>query len=143
MAFGIFPRERAGRVMVMDDEPDIRKVIRTHLEKANYEVVEAENGEEAIKLLNSGDNPVYVDTILCDIRMPKVNGVEAIRYFRQQYPALPLVVLTGFPDVHMATSLLKEGVMDYLVKPVEKDTLIATIKKAVESREMFKNQFAT
>lgn len=137
------PREQFGRVMVVDDEADIRKVVRMHLEKANYEVIEATNGEEAIALLNSGDNPVYVDVILCDIRMPKVNGVAAIEYFRQQYPSLPIVVLTGFPDVQMATSFLKQGVLDYLVKPVEKEHLIATIKKAVDQHEMMKGQFTT
>lgn len=143
MAFGMLPRGRFGRVMVVDDEADIRKVIRMHLERANYEVVEAQNGEEAIRLMNSGDNPVYVDTILCDIRMPKVNGVEAIQYFRQEHPFIPIVVLTGFPDLNMATSLLKDGVTDYLVKPVGKDKLVAAIKKAVDSRELRKNQFTT
>lgn len=137
------PRGQLGRVLVVDDESDIRKVVRTHLEKANYEVIEAENGAEAIKLLNAGDNPMYVDMILCDIRMPKLNGIDAIEYFRTEYPALPLVVLTGFPDLQMATSLLKQGVMDYLVKPVEKEKLIDTVKKAVESRLVFKDQFTT
>lgn len=135
------PRGQIGRVLVVDDEPDIRKVVRTHLEKADYEVIEAENGAEAITILNTGDNPMYVDTILCDIRMPKLNGIEAIEYFRKEYPSLPLVVLTGFPDLQMATALLKQGVMDYLVKPVEKDKLIDTVKKAVDSRLVFKNQF--
>lgn len=137
------PREQFGRVMVVDDEADIRKVVRTHLTKANYEVIEAENGEEAIKLLNQGDNPVYVDTILCDIRMPKVNGIEAIQYFRQQYPSISLVVLTGFPDLQMATSLIQQGVLDYLVKPVEKDRLVATVKKAVDQHQLMKGQFTT
>jgi len=137
------PRQQLGRVLVVDDEPDIRKMVRTHLERANFEVVEAENGSDAIALLNSGDNPVYVDMILCDIRMPKLNGIDAIDYFRREYPALPLVVLTGFPDLHMATTLLRRGVTDYLVKPVEKDKLLQTVHKAVEAREMFKNQFAT
>ncbi|MBI3603726.1 MAG: response regulator [Nitrospirae bacterium] len=137
------PRKQFGRVMVVDDEADVRKVVRMHLEKANYEVIEATNGEEAIVLLNSGDNPVYVDVILCDIRMPKVNGIAAIEYFRQQYPSLPIVVLTGFPDVQMATSLLKQGVLDYLVKPVEKEHLIAAIKKAGDQHQMMKGQFTT
>ncbi|MBM4124173.1 MAG: response regulator [Nitrospira sp.] len=137
------PREQFGRVMVVDDEADIRKVVRMHLEKANYEVIEAANGSEAIALLGSGDNPVYVDTILCDIRMPKVNGLELIEYLRQQYPSIPIVVLTGFPDVQMATSLLKQGVLDYLVKPVENEHLITTIKKAVDHHEMMKGQFTT
>ncbi len=137
------PREQFGRVMVVDDEADIRKVVRMHLTKANYEVVEAENGEQAIILLNEGDNPVYVDAILCDIRMPMINGIEAIQYFRREYPSIPLVVLTGFPDLQMATSLLKQGVMDYLVKPVERDQLIATIRKAVDQHQLMKGQFTT
>ncbi len=129
-------RPQFGRVLIVDDETDIRKVVRMHLEKAKYEVLEAENGEDAIRLLNTGDNPMMVDAILCDIRMPRVNGIEAIAYFRQQFPNTPLVVLTGFPDLNMATSLLKQGVVDYLVKPVDRDQLVATIKKAVESREI-------
>ncbi|HZS12675.1 MAG TPA: response regulator [Nitrospirales bacterium] len=141
MAFGILPREQFGRVMIVDDEADIRKVVRMHLEKANYEVIEAENGDEAIKLLNAGDNPVYVDTIICDIRMPKINGVDAVAYFRRQYPSLPILILTGFPDVKMATSFLQQGVVDYLVKPVERDVLVNAVKRAVDQHEMFKDQF--
>lgn len=141
MAFGILPREQLGRVMVVDDEADVRRVVRGHLEKANYEVIEAENGEEAIALLNAGDNPVYVDTIICDIRMPKINGADAISYFRREYPSVPILVLTGFPDLKMATSFLQQGVVDYLVKPVEREHLIAAVARAVEQHEMFKGQF--
>jgi two-component system chemotaxis response regulator CheY len=129
--------------MVVDDEPDIRRVVRMHLEKANYEVIEAQNGEEAITLLNSGDNPVYVDTIICDIRMPKMGGVDAVSYFRREYPSIPLLILTGFPDVKMATSFLQQGAVDYLVKPVERDVLVAAVKRAVDQHEMFKGQFTT
>ena len=142
MAFGILPREQLGRVMVVDDEPDIRKVVRLHLEKANFEVIEASNGEDAIKLLNAGDNPVYVDAIICDIRMPKVNGIDAINYFRTQYPSVPIIVLTGFPDVKMATSFMQHGVVDYLVKPVEREALVTAVKKAVD-KHLFDEEFAT
>ena len=131
-----------GRVLIVDDERDIRKVVRLHLEKAGYEVQEAENGEDAIRILNSGDNPVCVDTIICDIRMPKINGVEAIQYFRKEYPSLPVIVLTGFPDVSMATSFLKQGVVDYLVKPVEKERLLQAVKTAVDSH-VFDDHFTT
>ncbi|MBI4401252.1 MAG: response regulator, partial [Nitrospirae bacterium] len=91
--------------------------------------------------LNSDDNPLMVDTILCDIRMPRINGTEAIAYFRTQYPSVPVVVLTGYPDVELAVSLLRQGVMDYLVKPVSKDELLTVIKKSVDQHEILKDQF--
>ena len=125
-----------GRVLIMDDEPDVRKVARLTLEKAGYEVMEAEDGEKAIAEINRGENPLMMDVIICDIRMPKVNGVEAINYFKSQYPHVPLIVLTGHPDVDMATTFLKQGVVDYLVKPVEADKLRGSVAKAMEQREL-------
>lgn len=125
-----------GRVLIMDDETDIRKVVRMTLQKAGYDVLEAENGEKAIEVLNSGENRLLLDVIICDIRMPKVNGIEAIAYFRKNYPRVPLIVLTGFPDTDMATSLLREGVLDYLVKPVEGEKLKAAVARAMEQREL-------
>ena len=124
-----------GRVLIMDDEADVRKVVRLTLEKAGYEVMEAEDGEKAIEEIQRGENPILMDTIICDIRMPKINGVEAIEYFQTQYPRVPLIVMTGHPDVQMATSFLNGGVMDYLVKPVESEKLIASVGKAVSSKD--------
>ena len=125
-----------GRILVMDDEPDIRKIVRMTLEKAGYQVLEAEDGEKAIQVLNTGENRMMLDVIICDIRMPKINGVEAITYFQKEYPRVPLIVLTGFPDTEMATSLLRSGVVDYLVKPVEGEKLKAAVAKAMEQREI-------
>lgn len=130
-------RKSMGRVMIVDDEENIRKVARLTLAKAGYEVIDAKDGGEAIEALNSGENPLLVDVIVCDIRMPKINGVEAISYFRSQYPSVPIIVQTGFPDLNLATSLMKQGVSDYLVKPVENERLIAAVAKAVEERAMF------
>ena len=125
-----------GRILVMDDEPDIRKIVRMTLEKAGYQVLEAEDGDKAIQILNTGENRMMLDVIICDIRMPKINGVEAIAYFRKEYPRVPLIVLTGFPDTEMATSFLRQGVVDYLVKPVEGEKLKASVAKAMEQREI-------
>jgi two-component system, chemotaxis family, chemotaxis protein CheY len=132
-----------GRIMVVDDEAQVRKPIGITLQSAHYEVIEAEDGEQAIRLLQSGDNPLLVDTILCDIRMPKINGTEAIQYFRTQFPTVPVIVLSGYPDVDLAVSLLKQGVLDYLVKPVEKDRLLEVIKKSVAQHVIMKDQFKT
>ena len=133
---------RQGRVLVVDDEVQVRKPIYLNLTKAGYEVVEASDGQQAIEALNSGDNPLMVDTILCDIRMPKIYGSEAIAYFRSQYPSIPVVVMTGYPDVELAVSLMKHGVLDYLVKPVSRDELLTVIRKAVDQHVVLKDQFA-
>ena len=74
--------------------------------------------------------------VLPTVLVPKVNGIEAIAYFRQNYPRVPLIVLTGFPDTDMATSLLRQGVVDYLVKPVEGEKLKASVARAMEQREL-------
>lgn len=125
-----------GLVLVVDDEPDVRKVVRMTLEKAGYDVIEAEDGEKAIQEVQKGENPLMLDVIISDIRMPKINGVEAINYFQQQYPRVPLIVLTGFPDMEMATEFLKQGIVDYLVKPVEKEKLIKSVATAMEKRDL-------
>ena len=125
-----------GRVLVVDDEPDIRKVVKMTLEKSGYEVLEAENGEKAIDVINSGENRLLLDVVICDIRMPKINGAEAVAYFRSNYPRVPLIVLTGFPDPDMATSFLRQGVVDYLVKPVQGETLRSAVARAIEQREL-------
>ena len=125
-----------GRVLVVDDEPDVRKVVKMTLTKAGYDVIEAEDGEKAIEAIQEGENPLLLDVIISDIRMPKINGVEAINYFQQQWPRVPLIVLTGFPDMEMATGFIKKGVVDYLVKPVEKEKLTSAVAKAIEQREI-------
>ena len=97
--------ETKGRVLIVDDEPDVRKVVKMTLTKAGYDVIEAEDGEKAMAVIKEGENPLLLDVIISDIRMPKVNGVEAMNYFQQQWPSVPLIVLTGFPDMEMATGI--------------------------------------
>jgi DNA-binding NtrC family response regulator len=125
-----------GRILVVDDEPDVRKVVRLSLKKAGYDVIEAEDGQQAVQEIKSGENPLLLDVILSDIRMPKLNGLEAIQFFQNEFPHVSLIVLTGFPDLTMATSLMKNGIIDYLVKPVEKEKLLTAVAKAMEQREI-------
>jgi two-component system chemotaxis response regulator CheY len=134
-------KSRLGRVLVVDDEANVRRLITITLTKSGYDVVEAEDGGQAIAALNAGDNPLMVDTILCDIRMPRINGLEAIEYFRSQYPSVPVVVLTGYPDVELAVALMKKGVLDYLVKPVSKEELVTVIQRSVQEHRILKDQF--
>jgi len=137
-----------GRVLVVDDEPDVREVIKRILTKAGYDVIEAEDGEKAIEAINEhvlvidktgtkrGENPLLLNVVISDIRMPKINGVEAIHYFQQQWPRVPIIVLTGFPDMEMATDFVKKGVVAYLEKPVKKETLLSAVAKALAQRKI-------
>lgn len=122
-----------GKIMVVDDENDVRDVIRLQLEQKGLNVVEAVDGQNAIDILKSGDNMVNVGLILCDIRMPKVNGVECIDFLRKEAPGIPIVVITGYPDTELATRLMKTGVKDYLVKPVEKEKLMAVVDEQISA----------
>ena len=122
-------------VLVIDDEQEVREVIRLQLGGTRYELLEAEDGEQGIEFLN--ENALTVDVIICDVRMPKINGVEAVKYFHQEYPATPVIVLTGYPDVNLAVEFMKQGAVEYLVKPVEKEQLIDAVEKAAAKRTLF------
>ena len=123
-------------VLVLDDEADVRSAIRLQLKGTRFEILEAENVEQAIGLL--ADNPISIDVIICDVRMPGVSGVEAIATFQREYPTTPVIVLTGFPDVGLAVDFMKkQDVVEYLTKPVEKDKLIAAVEQAAQGRKLF------
>ncbi|MBI5745564.1 MAG: response regulator [Nitrospirae bacterium] len=131
-------QKHAGRVLVVDDEPDVRKAVRLTLTKAGYEVVEAEDGQKGIEAIKSGYNPLKLDVVICDIQMPKINGMEAIAYFRSQFPSVPVVVITGKPNLQGATTLFKQGIVEYLLKPVAPEKLVEVVNKAVKERVPFK-----
>jgi len=125
---------RQGRVLVVDDVASERKAISLTLAHAGYEVVEAESGEQAIKLAQDVHHPLAIDVVLCDIRMTPGDGVETITFFRRKYPATPVVALTAHPDVELAVSLMRRGVVDFLVKPVLQEELRMVVRRAVEQR---------
>jgi len=125
-----------GRVLVVDDEDSIRSVLRMMLTQAGYDVEEADDGGKAVEVLNSGDNPLMLDAIICDIRMPRINGVEAIAYFRAQYPSLPVIVLTGYHDEPLASSLRRQGIVEFLEKPAEREQILASVAQAIAGRRI-------
>ena len=129
-----------GRILVVDDEADVRKSVRLILTKAGYDVREAEDGEKAIAQIKSNDNPFKVSLIICDIHMPKVNGMEAIAFFRQEFPSVPVIVLTGKPELAGAADLFKQGIVDYLEKPISPEKLTEAVHKSVRDN-VFRGPF--
>ena len=126
-----------GSVLVVDDEADVRRSVCLILSKAGYDVIEAEDGEAGINALKSGDGPIAVDAIICDLDMPKMGGIEAIPNFLFQFPSLPIIVLSGSGKLESATRLFKpgvlfkEGVVEFLSKPIDQERLISAVNKAV------------
>lgn len=121
---------KLGRVLVVDDVAVVRRSIRMILANAGYEVLEAENGVQAIEIVQDAGGRHPVDAILSDLRMPQVDGVDLIVYFRTRYPEIPVVVLTSYTDVELAVSLMRKGAMDFLVKPVLQGELLEVIGRA-------------
>jgi len=126
-----------GKILIVDDEQDVRDIFSDRLEKGGYNPIVAENGEEAIALLRSGDNMINVGLIMCDIRMPKVNGIECIAFLKQEAPGIPVVVVTGYPDPEMARDLIARGIKEYLVKPVDNETMMKMVNRIVAEGKDF------
>ncbi|MEI8014184.1 MAG: response regulator [Nitrospira sp.] len=122
-----------GRVLVVDDEVDVRKSVRLILSKAGYDVVEAEDGEAGVRAIKRGDNPFALGAIICDLQMPNMSGMEAIPYFRSQFPHASVIVLSGEVTTERAKVLHKQGVSDILSKPINQVTLLAAVKKVFDA----------
>jgi DNA-binding response OmpR family regulator len=123
-----------GRILVVDDEAAVRESVRLVLAHSGYEVLEAEGGAQAMETVRSGDNPTRLDAVILDLYMPKIHGQEVIFYLRSKFPTIPIIVLTGKPDVPDIIRSFDEGVVDFLVKPVHPDNLLAAVAKAVQGR---------
>jgi DNA-binding NtrC family response regulator len=120
-----------GRVFIVDDEAHVRKTVGLVLTQGGYEVLEAVDGEDAIAAIQSYPPGFSVQAIICDIDLPKVNGHDLIAFIRAKLPSVPIIVLTGYPDVQGATSLFKQGVVDYLIKPAQAQTLLDAVRRAI------------
>jgi DNA-binding NtrC family response regulator len=120
-----------GRVLIVDDEEHVRKTVGLALKQGGYEILEAVDGDQAIATIQSSPAGFSVHAIICDIDLPKVNGHDVIAFIRAKLPSVPVIVLTGQPDVQGAASLFKQGVVDYLIKPAQAQTLLDAVRRAI------------
>src|SRR5277367_4179219 len=121
------------RILVVDDEPYVRTVIAAMLEKAHYRPVLAGNGLEAMERLQS--DPPY-DLVLSDIMMEGLDGMSLLERLRELQPDTPMVMVTAIHDVGVAISAIRKGAYDYLLKPFEKEQLLATVRRALDHRRL-------
>lgn len=126
-----------GRILIIEDDQDIRDILKHQLEQGGHQVIEAKDGQEGIDLMKKGSNLLQVGLIITDIRMPKVNGIEAIDYIHANAPSIPIMVVTGYPDTELAVNLLQKGAKEFLVKPVEKESLLRKVSVILSSKQEF------
>lgn len=102
-------------ILIVDDEPPIREILRVFLGDLGYETEAVEDGESAIELLED-HRP---DMVLLDVRMPGMNGLEVLRAAMEMYPDLPVIMISGYADEDLAREALSQGAYDFFLKPFD------------------------
>lgn len=121
-----------GRVLVVDDEADVRKSVRLILTKAGYDVEEAEHPEAGATLVKSGANRLPLNAIITDLSMPTVNEIIVIPYLHSQFPSCPIIVLSGSKMLERSTKMFKDAGVEFLTKPINQEQLLGAVDKAVK-----------
>ena len=118
----------SARILVVDDDPDIREVIKDRLQSLGYDVSTASDGVECIALLSKQ----VPDLILLDIEMPNMNGLDALGEIRRREIDVPVLMITAYGTVERAVQAMKAGAYDFIPKPFEPDHLLMTVQRALE-----------
>ncbi len=120
------------KLLIVDDEPNIRKGLSEFLEEEGYLVFEAENGKHALEILQSED----IDLIITDLRMAPISGEQLLQRVVSKYPTVSVIVLTGHGTIDNAVQVMHKGAYDFIVKPVDLRRLLLLIRRALRSREL-------
>lgn len=119
-------------ILIVDDEKAIRRSLKDILELEGYKVDEATNGEEALEKVA---NEVY-DLILCDIKMPKVDGMEFLEKSREIIPDIPVIMISAHANVEIAVDAVRKGAYDFFTKPPELNRVLISIRNAIERADL-------
>ena len=120
------PPTESRRVLVVDDDPGQRSLLTSFLKGQGFETVSAESGEEALKVLES----TAIEIMISDVRMPGISGLETLHRIRERTAALPVLLVTAYPDIREAVGAMRDGAVNYLQKPIDLDELLSTVRKA-------------
>jgi two-component system, NtrC family, nitrogen regulation response regulator NtrX len=120
------------RILIIDDERSIRSTLREILEYEKYEIVEANDGAEGLQLLKKED----FDLVMCDIKMPKMDGMEVLSAASEIKPDLPFIMISGHGTIDTAVEATKKGAYDFLQKPPDLNRLLITVRNALEKKEL-------
>jgi len=119
-------------ILLVDDETDLREVLDISLSHSGYNVLTAENGTQALSILNDNDIPV----VITDIKMPGIDGIELLRKIKNKNPEAEVIMLTGHGDLELAIKSLKHEATDFITKPINDDALEIALQRAFEKIQM-------
>jgi DNA-binding NtrC family response regulator len=121
------------KILVIDDQPSIRKTLREILEYESFEVDEAEDGQKGFDMFNKES----YDLILSDIKMPKLDGIEFLdKVMASANPDVPVIMISGHGNIETAVDAIKKGAYDYIPKPVDLNRLLVTVRNALEKKNL-------
>ncbi|WP_027707617.1 sigma-54-dependent transcriptional regulator [Zooshikella ganghwensis] len=115
-------------ILIVEDDPDLREALADTLALTDFSYLLAEDGQQAIQLLQSKS----IDMVVSDVNMPEVDGYQLLQWVRQHAPQLPVLLMTAYGSVSQAVEAMKQGAVDYLVKPFEPDALLAEIRRVLQ-----------
>jgi len=124
------------KILIVDDEPDMRLAIKNVLKIRGYDSIEAGDGKKAVELVEK-ENP---DLVLLDIRLPGMDGVEALERIRKFNKKVPVVMITGYGHIQSAVDVMKLGAQEYLQKPFENAELIEVVRRFTEEKNIYKDE---
>lgn len=119
-------------ILLVDDEADLREVLDISLSDTGYEVLTAENGVQALNILNEND----IQVVITDIKMPGIDGIELLRKIKNKNPETEVIMLTGHGDLDLAIKSLKHEATDFITKPINDDALEMALVRAFEKISM-------
>lgn len=122
------------KILIIEDEASIRRVLCKIIaeENTNYKVFDAEDGVQGLEKVKNED----FDLILCDIKMPKMDGVEVLEAVKKIKPEIPVVMISGHGDLETAVNTMRLGAFDYIAKPPDLNRLLNTVRNALEKKSL-------
>src|SRR5256884_7700029 len=123
----------AERILVVDDEEAIREIVSSMLSNAGYQTRQAASGVEALATINSGEP---FDLMLSDLMMPEMDGITLLERMKEARPDMPAIMVTAVHDISVALAAIRNGAYDYLLKPFEREQMLAIVRRALEHRKL-------
>src|SRR5450755_1361704 len=121
------------RILVVDDEESIREIISSMLSAAGYKTRSASSAVEALAILNASGE---FELMLSDLMMAELDGIALLERSKEKYPDMPVIMVTAVHDISVALAAIRNGAYDYLLKPFEREQLLATARRALENRRL-------
>ena len=119
------------RILIIDDEAPIRRVLRDILENENYQVEDASTGKEALQHIKDQE----FDAVFCDIKMPEMDGIEVLESIRQESD-VPVIMLSGHGTIETAVEAIKKGAFDFIPKPPDLNRMLITLRNALDKKNL-------